>query len=47
MLGGLRPTGLRPAFISKFEKQGLKLPAEMFGADPPAADAARRALQAR
>ncbi|HEY2371500.1 MAG TPA: CpaF family protein [Gaiellaceae bacterium] len=30
ILGGLRPTGLRPAFISKFEKRGINLPLGLF-----------------
>jgi pilus assembly protein CpaF len=28
--GSLQPTGLRPSFISKFEKHGIDLPIEMF-----------------
>jgi pilus assembly protein CpaF len=28
--GGLRPTGLRPSFLGKFEKHGIELPNEMF-----------------
>jgi pilus assembly protein CpaF len=31
MLGALQPTGLRPAFLAKFERHGLELPAEIFG----------------
>jgi pilus assembly protein CpaF len=30
VVGGLRPTGLRPSFLSKFQKHGLDLPIEMF-----------------
>jgi pilus assembly protein CpaF len=30
IVGGLRPTGLRPAFISKFEKRGINLPLGLF-----------------
>ena len=29
-IGGLRPTGLRPTFLAKFEKHGIDLPIEMF-----------------
>jgi len=32
--GGIRPTGLRPMFLSKFEKHGLELPAHIFGKAP-------------
>ena len=28
--GSLRPTGLRPSFLSKFQKHGIDLPIEMF-----------------
>jgi pilus assembly protein CpaF len=28
--GGLRPTGLRPSFVTKFQKHGIDLPNEMF-----------------
>jgi len=31
VVGDLRPTGLRPSFISKFERHGITLPAELFG----------------
>jgi pilus assembly protein CpaF len=30
--GELRPTGLRPAFVHKFEKHGLTLPSDLFNA---------------
>jgi pilus assembly protein CpaF len=30
VVGGLRPTGLRPSFLSKFQKHGIDLPIEMF-----------------
>jgi pilus assembly protein CpaF len=32
VVGSLRPTGLRPAFLHKFEKRGVSLPASLFGA---------------
>jgi pilus assembly protein CpaF len=32
VVGALRPTGLRPAFLHKFEKRGVSLPASLFGA---------------
>ena len=31
VIGGLRPTGLRPGFMHKFEKRGVELPPSMFG----------------
>jgi pilus assembly protein CpaF len=31
VVGSLRPTGLRPAFVSKFARHGLELPADVFG----------------
>ena len=31
----LRPTGLRPMFLHKFEKHGIELPASLFAAAPP------------
>ena len=31
VVGELRPTGLRPAFASKFARHGLELPADVFG----------------
>ncbi|TML67203.1 MAG: CpaF family protein [Actinobacteria bacterium] len=30
IIGGLRPTGLRPIFMHKFEKRGIDLPTDMF-----------------
>src|SRR6476469_8799630 len=30
IVGGLRPTGLMPAFVGKFEKRGIPLPLSMF-----------------
>ncbi len=33
--GRLRPTGLRPAFLHKFQKHGLELPVDMFRHDEP------------
>jgi pilus assembly protein CpaF len=30
VVGSLQPTGLRPSFLSKFEKHGVELPIEMF-----------------
>jgi pilus assembly protein CpaF len=30
VIGGLRPTGLRPTFMSKFEKRGIQLPLNLF-----------------
>jgi pilus assembly protein CpaF len=32
VFGALRPTGLRPTFLHKFEKRGVELPADLFGA---------------
>ena len=34
--GGVKATGLRPMFLQKFEKQGIELPAHMFGQPPKA-----------
>jgi pilus assembly protein CpaF len=31
VVGELRPTGLRPAFLPKFARHGIELPAELFG----------------
>jgi pilus assembly protein CpaF len=31
VVGSLRPTGLRPSFLPKFERHGIILPAELFG----------------
>ncbi len=30
VIGNLRPTGLRPTFVTKFEKHGVTMPAEIF-----------------
>jgi pilus assembly protein CpaF len=35
VVGGLRPTGLRPGFLHKFEKRGVPLPAALFGDKRP------------
>jgi pilus assembly protein CpaF len=35
IVGGLQPTGLRPAFISKFEKRGIALPLGLFRSSQP------------
>jgi pilus assembly protein CpaF len=34
IVGALRPTGLRPGFVHKFEKRGIELPGTLFGAAP-------------
>jgi pilus assembly protein CpaF len=34
VLGALRPTGLRPTFLAKFEKHGVTLPTGLFGDGP-------------
>jgi pilus assembly protein CpaF len=39
VLGGLRPTGLRPTFLHKFEKRGVTLPLNIFGEPRPIAEA--------
>jgi pilus assembly protein CpaF len=31
VVGALQPTGLRPAFVHKFEKRGISLPISLFG----------------
>ena len=31
IVGGLRPTGLRPGFLGKFERHGVELPLSLFG----------------
>ncbi len=31
VVGHLKPTGLRPTFLPKFERHGLELPEDMFG----------------
>ena len=40
IVGGLRPTGLRPTFLQKFEKRGVALPLTLFQAPEPAFGAA-------
>jgi pilus assembly protein CpaF len=35
IVGGLRPTGLRPSFQSKFEKRGIPLPLSLFQSRDP------------
>jgi len=44
IVGGLRPTGLRPAFISKFEKRGITLPLGLFQTHDPLINSAVGAL---
>jgi pilus assembly protein CpaF len=40
--GEVKPTGLRPMFVAKFEKHGIELPAHMFGKPPgPLSEVAR------
>ena len=45
VVGSLVPTGLRPAFLNKFEKRGISLPVGLFtsraGRPAPAGDGAR------
>jgi pilus assembly protein CpaF len=31
IVGDLRPTGLHPGFLSKFERHGIELPLDLFG----------------
>ena len=38
VVGSLKPTGLRPAFMHKFEKHGISLPINLFGAGTPRFD---------
>jgi pilus assembly protein CpaF len=35
IVGGLRPTGLRPSFLQKFEKRGIALPLSLFQSQEP------------
>jgi pilus assembly protein CpaF len=35
IVGGLRPTGLRPTFLQKFEKRGVSLPLGIFQTHEP------------
>jgi pilus assembly protein CpaF len=34
VIGHMEPTGLRPTFLYKFEKRGISLPNDLFGAPP-------------
>jgi pilus assembly protein CpaF len=43
--GALKPTGLRPIFMSKFEKHGLELPQNVFGERVTYLDSARGAAR--
>jgi pilus assembly protein CpaF len=40
IVGGLRPTGLRPTFLQKFEKRGIALPLSLFQGREPELGAA-------
>ena len=42
IVGGLRPTGLRPTFLQKFEKRGIALPLGLFQAHEPVLGRGRR-----
>ena len=42
IVGSLRYTGLRPTFVSKFERRGVELPPQMRGSDAAPAEAPRR-----
>jgi pilus assembly protein CpaF len=42
IVGSLRYTGLRPTFLSKFERRGVELPPAMLGANAAPADAPKR-----
>ncbi len=46
VIGDLRPTGLRPGFVSKFARHGLELPPDAFGT-PHDRDVRRRGGRAR
>jgi pilus assembly protein CpaF len=35
VVGSLKPTGLRPSFLHKFEKRGVALPTSLFGGGRP------------
>jgi pilus assembly protein CpaF len=41
VVGSLRSTGLRPTFLTKFEKHGVTLPVSLFSAPAPKNDVAR------
>jgi pilus assembly protein CpaF len=45
VLGTLRPTGLRPGFVYKFEKRGVEMPSSVFGGTPTVAQLAASGLQ--
>jgi pilus assembly protein CpaF len=45
VLGTLRPTGLRPGFLYKFEKRGVEMPSSVFGGTPTVAQLAASGLQ--
>ncbi len=40
IVGALKPTGLRPGFLDKFERRGIEVPRELVGARPPGLAAA-------
>jgi len=45
VVGSLRPTGLRPTFLHKFEKRGVTLPVSLFsGGQGSAPDFTRAAM---
>ncbi len=41
IVGELKPTGLRPVFLNKFEKHGIDLPQDIFGERPAFLDVAK------
>ena len=43
IVGELKPTGLRPVFLNKFEKHGIELPQDIFGERPAFLDVAKGA----
>jgi pilus assembly protein CpaF len=45
VVGTLNPTGLRPAFLYKFEKRGVELPPSVFGGTPTVAQLATGGVQ--
>jgi pilus assembly protein CpaF len=45
VIGGLVSTGLRPGFIEKFEKRGIKLPSWLSNPSPPPRKGARPARE--
>jgi pilus assembly protein CpaF len=47
IVGGLRPTGLRPSFLQKFEKRGIALPLGLFQVHEPEFGAAAAGTVAR